>query len=1109
MKSQAASTFYCKKNPDLRTFTTDDLAEAFEANDTLLRSIARAGANIPGTRPFWQQHRSHLLALIRNLAFIGAVFCTWSCADHQWDDLHRHFPSYPQWKNGTDQERQRIAAQNVKNYPHIIAAWLDIRFKLYLDIVAKEFFGITDSWYRYEWQARGTGHIHCIIWIESAPKMAPKTVDERDEFAKYWNDRIVAFHPDPMRPQDNRHPCSLPFVDIANSHDQVAALLNRVQRHNTCILGKCLQKKVLPGGGAIERCRYQFPRPLRHEAALSFEVDHKSLRFVPRRNHTRLNDYCPVTLLAWLANTDAQVLISPKAAAEYVAKYASKPEKISQSMQEIQATVMPYISDIKPVVSFVARFLNKLIAERDISAQEVSHFLLRIPFVKSSRRSLTLDCRPVREQDIRIDVNEDGTLKSTLSTLQRYQQRIQKKGEEFHGEDLTRLTLLDFLRNFNVTRWIRHRLTTKPTVVYFFPLYASNPLGVAYEQYCRVKLMLRHPFVEMEDLLNVDGIECESFQEAFAYCEDSHIHDHDDFYDPLPSLDDEELSDGSDDDDWEDPISTPEPEFTLADHEAYAGVRPGRSDGTVHINVDNLGSRPHDLAYDWTPHAGHFVFLDNYWEQVKRENPANYQLPDLSDPSLLNQEQFKLFSAIVGHYECFLDGEDLDPLLFNVDGVAGTGKTYVLLQISAMLEAMALAHGDESPVLRSAPTGIASHNLLGTTLHSLFKIPIRPAAGQLLMKLSTANLRSLQALFKYIKYLIIDEKSMISVMVLALIDQRLREIFPDKQDEYYGGVSVFVCGDFHQLPPIGAPVMYARPPNPKSAEFIAGQQAYRALNTSARLTQLMRQDGEDEESIKFKVALAELRVHDISLESYRLLASRVQADLPQEEIAQFADSLRLYFRREDVKSYNHNRLRDSSQPILLIKSEHTGNNASKATDEEAEGLDTELCLSIGCRVMLTQNLWTENGLVNGSMGTVYDVCWKEGQDTKEMPQVILVKMDAYDGPTFLDTGCIPIFATTRQFRYKRHDCTRKNFPLVLAYAITVHKSQGLTLTKVVISLAYPDHAPGLSYVAISRVKRLSDLMFEQAFDMTRFQMKKSANMEYRRIDWAMRTPQCI
>ncbi|KFG81452.1 ATP-dependent DNA helicase PIF1 [Metarhizium anisopliae] len=200
---------------------------------------------------------------------------------------------------------------------------------------------------------------------------------------------------------------------------------------------------------------------------------------------------------------------------------------------------------------------------------------------------------------------------------------------------------------------------------------------------------------------------------------------------------------------------------------------------------------------------------------------------------------------------------------------------------------------------------IAAHNFHGRTLHSLFKIPVKIPQPGLSQKLSRSNLCYLQAVFEHCKYLIIDEKSMIGIKLLGLLDQRLREIFPARQDEMYASINIFVCGDFHQLPPIGATVMYSNLPNERNADFLAGQRAYRPLDTTVRLTQLMRQDGDDEETLKFRRALEELRVYQVSQQSWQLLNTRVQNELTHNEVESFKDALRLYFRREEVRVHNH------------------------------------------------------------------------------------------------------------------------------------------------------------------------------------------------------------
>ena len=95
-----------------------------------------------------------------------------------------------------------------------------------------------------------------------------------------------------------------------------------------------------------------------------------------------------------MANTDIQPATTLHGLIEYAAKYASKPEKKSESYKSIQTEVLRYTNHRSPILSFTSRMLNKLIAERDWSAQEVSHILLQLPLACSSRAVVTLDCRP-------------------------------------------------------------------------------------------------------------------------------------------------------------------------------------------------------------------------------------------------------------------------------------------------------------------------------------------------------------------------------------------------------------------------------------------------------------------------------------------------------------------------------------------------------------------------------------------------------------------------------------------------------------------------------------------------------------------------------------------
>jgi hypothetical protein len=277
---------------------------------------------------------------------------------------------------------------------------------------------------------------------------------------------------------------------------------------------------------------------------------------------------------------------------------------------------------------------------------------------------------------------------------------------------------------------------------------------------------------------------------------------------------------------------------------------------------------------------------------------------------------------------------------------------------------------------------------------------------------------------------------------------------------------------------------------------------------------VQRQQGEDQ--APFRRALEELRKADVSVPSWQLLTSRCSVKLSPEEVDSFGDALRIYPTKAQVLKYNHDHMLGLASPAVLVEAIHEGVGAEKVESSNAGNLVKQLPLCVGCRVMLTRNLWTNVGLVNGARGTVHDISWKEGADVlRDPPEVIMVAFDHYEGPAFtMPSGeplrrdgklVVPILRVRQDFMVGANSCSRAQFPLLVSYAITVHKSQGITLDKVVCDISAPEFAAGLSYVAVSRVKTLDGLMFENPFDHNRvYRENPSSAMRLKLADHATR-----
>ena len=129
-----------------------------ESSKALAARIRKSAATLTGTPPYWGARSRELSAMIRQIGTPHA-FVTHSAADIQWPDLHVHMLSHPD-PGATEAERQRFNYKSINENPALAAWWFQRRWTLWFNSVLKPLYNITDWWYRFEWQHRGSSHVH-------------------------------------------------------------------------------------------------------------------------------------------------------------------------------------------------------------------------------------------------------------------------------------------------------------------------------------------------------------------------------------------------------------------------------------------------------------------------------------------------------------------------------------------------------------------------------------------------------------------------------------------------------------------------------------------------------------------------------------------------------------------------------------------------------------------------------------------------------------------------------------------------------------------------------------------------------------------------------------
>lgn len=364
-----------------------------------------------------------------------------------------------------------------------------------------------------------------------------------------------------------------------------------------------------------------------------------------------------------------------------------------------------------------------------------------------------------------------------------------------------------------------------------------------------------------------------------------------------------------------------------------------------------------------------------------------------------------------------------------ITGKAGTGKTTLLHYIADNVQ-------KQSAI--TAPTGIAALNAKGVTLHSMFQIPFGALTPYTSMGKSLR--KSKIALIKKLDILIIDEIGMVRPDTLDFIDRRLRHVRGNNKP--FGGVQLVMFGDLYQLPPVVKSNEEKVLEQFYDTPFFFSALAFTECGFHiASLNHIFRQS--DPEFINL---LNHIRTYDVSDDDIEMLCElRNQRDSSKYDNG----NIHICTHRTDVDRINEQMLGTPTKEYHAVPDGQFNMSAFPGAEH--------LKLRIGARVMALSNN-QEIGYHNGSLGVVTDM----GDDWVEVyfDDGVTAKMTAYEWEAYE-------YEIEDKKIAKKTVGTCKQIPLALAWAITIHKSQGLTFDKVTIHTRNV-FCSGLVYVALSR-----------------------------------------
>ncbi|KAJ8048747.1 ATP-dependent DNA helicase PIF1 [Holothuria leucospilota] len=1087
----------------------------------------RVFKSLRGSPPYWERAKKDIFAMIRQCG-IPTWFASFSAAETKWYHLLNILAQTIYNKQYTEEELQNLTWEQkcdlIQKDPVTCCRHFDFMVQEFIKCIllspVHPVGMIEDYFYRVEFQKRGSPHIHMLIWVSDAPQFQTSTHDEITTFIdKYVTCNNTAHTEDMVQLlnyQNHRHAktckkyneniCRFSFPMFPFPRTMILQPLDQNMPseqllHITANYQKiCCELEKMKFGEDITFSQFLDRLQLTEEEYLqavqsSLKIEKVFLKRSP--NEIRVNNYNTFLLRTWRANMDLQFVLHPYACAMYIVSYISKSQRgMSNLLQHAVQECKDGNSSIQESVRHIG---NKFLNHIEMSAQEAVYYILQIPLRKATRSFIFINTSPPSDRSFLLkplskisQLPDNSHDIESDSLLKKYARRPRK---------LDNLCLADFAAWYdfsfeqdkepdipldddstpendsnqhslnNSIYQVGQMLIKKRSKAKIIRYVRYNKHSDS-ENYFREQLVLFIPW-RKENMIICN---CTNFQQRYEQVKHqisitaANYNKNNTAVDILFATAEYDLS------------GHEQEALNSAPNASHSESQDKNTPQPVARNYANLNPLCHNRrdAYDIGQDLGIAVNVTDQ-EELHQPRLPHHEYSFLING--LNKKQQQFFYHVLNWFKI-----KKEPIYTFLTGGAGVGKTRLLTALyQALLRTLNSQPGenpDDIKIILVAPTGKAAYNIRGSTIHSAFCIPANKSLS-VYSALTSEKLNTLQSKYRHLKLVIIDEISMVGIRLFNYINYRLQQIKGNQN--IFGSVSIIAVGDLFQLQPVYDRWIFQNPLDGYSA---LANNVWKEKFSIFELDEIMRQ----KDDLLFAQILNRMREGKHTDNDLNTLRKRIETDkakLPTECLYLFPTNALSENHNEQI----YNALQGQKvmvQAVDVVVGDLPNTVIAKIRksiperSQETMGLIKSLPVAVGQRVEMCLNTNVSDGLTNGASGIIKYI---DMVDDNSVTCIWVAFDDASVGKQSrienrhyfhrnIQHSWTPVFRASRLFRVGKHhnaQVLRKQFPLRPASAKTVHRSQGDTVSQLVVNIPGKTAHCHICYVALSRVTTMSHL----------------------------------